>query len=170
MKIIDLSKTIESNMEIYPGDPDIRIEPVDGIDEFFVSKITMGSHTGTHVDAFSHIDKMAQPIPDTPLDRFIAKAFLVDKSSDLPMESGLFFKDKIGLELLEKIIKANPIFVGGDLSEDLEFNLLKNKIITYTDLINLDQLPMEREFLFIGLPLKLKDCDGSPVRAVALLD
>ncbi len=78
-----------------------------------------------------------------------------------------FLRTKLDLNFLKK---AKPLFVGGDLSEDLEYNLLKNKIITYTDLINLDQLPMEREFLFIGLPLKLKDCDGSPVRAVALLD
>ena len=53
---------------------------------------------------------------------------------------------------------------------ELEKALLENGILTYTNLINLDRLPRGEEFLFIGLPLNIKNGDGSPVRAVAILE
>lgn len=36
------------------------------------------------------------------------------------------------------------------------------------NLINLDKLP--QEFLFIAAPLKYNDADGSPIRAMAIVD
>jgi len=48
--------------------------------------------------------------------------------------------------------------------------LLGNDVIIYESLTNLDQIPMLEPFQFIGFPLSFKNLDGSPVRAVALLD
>ena len=45
--------------------------------------------------------------------------------------------------------------------------LLGAGIIIVEGLCNMEQLPNE-EFMFIGLPLKLHKCDGSPIRAVAV--
>lgn len=56
------------------------------------------------------------------------------------------------------------------MSEALERALLGTGIITYTDLVNLDQIPLGEPFTFYGLPLKLKEGDGSPVRAIAVLE
>ena len=39
----------------------------------------------------------------------------------------------------------------------------------YENLANLDKVVGKR-FIFVGLPLKLRDCSGSPVRAAAILD
>ena len=48
-------------------------------------------------------------------------------------------------------------------------NYCKNEIVTVTDLVNLEKLPLGKQFMFYGLPLKIKDGDGSPIRAVAVL-
>ena len=59
---------------------------------------------------------------------------------------------------------------GGMITEELERALLKNKIVTYTGLVNLECLPKQETFIFYGLPLKIKSGDGSPVRAIAIIE
>ncbi len=56
-RIIDITQAIRQGMPVYPGDPEPAIEQVYSIgkDGFALSTIFMGSHTGTHVDAPSHI-------------------------------------------------------------------------------------------------------------------
>ena len=44
--------------------------------------------------------------------------------------------------------------------------LLKEGVMIVENLTNLDKLE-GKHFDFIGMPLKIKDCDGSPIRAVA---
>ncbi|WP_254611185.1 hypothetical protein [Paenibacillus sp. JMULE4] len=74
------------------------------------------------------------------------------------------------MEQFERIKQANPPFVGGNLTEAVERNLLAIGILTYTNLVNLELLPYGRSFMFYGFPLKIRHGDGSPVRAVAILD
>jgi arylformamidase len=58
MRIYDVSLTISPRMPVWPGDPDVELERIaakeDGAD-FNISRIAMGVHTGTHIDAPSHI-------------------------------------------------------------------------------------------------------------------
>jgi len=49
----------------------------------------------------------------------------------------------------------------------IEQYLLSNDIILFERLANTNKLP--KKFLFYGAPLKIKDGDGSPVRAFAIL-
>jgi len=46
--------------------------------------------------------------------------------------------------------------------------LLGAGIVIVESLANLDKLP--ERFTFVGLPLKLKGRDGSPIRAAAVVD
>lgn len=55
----------------------------------------------------------------------------------------------------------------GNLSKHGIF--LKNEKAVIENLTNLKSL-IEKEFIFLALPLKFKNGDGSPVRAVAMLD
>jgi len=57
MKVIDLSLPIYYGMEVFPGDPEVNIETIHTHENegWELRKISMGSHTGTHVDAFSHM-------------------------------------------------------------------------------------------------------------------
>lgn len=172
MKIIDLSQTIYSGMKVYPGDPEVAVTKIGSCetDGWVLRKITMGSHTATHVDAFSHMDESGQSLDHMPLDRFFGPARLVDPGQPFPKNIGLIFCEEVDISSLQSILLANPPFVAGEISESLERALLKKKVVTYTNLINLNQLPSDRKFMFYGFPLKIKDGDGSPVRAVAIIE
>lgn len=47
---------------------------------------------------------------------------------------------------------------------------LSRNVVIYENLSNLEQLPEALPFTFIGLPLNIMGIDGSPVRAIAILD
>ena len=172
MKIIDLTQSIENNMEVYPGDPEVKIKVTNTYpeDDYLVRKLSLGSHTGTHVDAFSHMDRTGESLDQIPLERFCGRAYLVDKEDKFPINKGLLFKERVGVDSLDKIIAAQPNFIGGPISEELERSLLNNKIITFTGLVNLELLPTNESFMFYGLPLKINKGDGSPIRAIAILE
>jgi kynurenine formamidase len=61
-----------------------------------------------------------------------------------------------------------------DLAYNTEFNSHKvfsnNNILIIENLINLDKLLDNKHIKFIVLPLRLKDCSGSPVRALAIVE
>jgi len=61
MKIFDISLPLDSKTLIYSGNPQMTIEPHTRVPEYptNLSKITFGSHTGTHVDAPRHVDNEA---------------------------------------------------------------------------------------------------------------
>ena len=56
--LIGLTRAVESGMPTYPGDPEVRIEPhaTHESDGYRVSRVALGSHTGTHVDAPAHTE------------------------------------------------------------------------------------------------------------------
>ncbi len=172
MFVLDLSQPIYAGMEVYPGDPEVRIT-VDhsyGTHGWLLRRITFGSHTGTHVDASSHMDPDGLTLSDLPPDRFFGEAVLTKAGEEFPEGIGLLFLGEIGLGNLEEILAARPRFVGGAMDEKLERELLRAGVVTYTGLVNLERLPRDRRFTFFGLPLPLRDGDGSPVRAVALIE
>ena len=172
MKIIDLSMTLSSNMKVYPGDPEVKIEVVHDYDteSWQLRSLNMGTHTGTHVDAYSHMHKDLESLDDIPLDRFMGPARVVKETDDIESGIGLFFIEPLTLQYIDKIIDLKPLFVGGNISESIERKLLKHQIVTYTNLINLDLIEPLKLFMFYGLPLKIEDGDGSPVRAIAIID
>lgn len=171
-KSIDLTEPLHADMDVYPGDPRPSFEIIHTHEDhsWELRKLCLGSHTGTHVDAFSHMHHGGKTLDDIPLEQFYGKAVRVQSDSVFPEKTGLLFAEEIGIELLDSLLEARPPFVGGELSEDLERALLGKEIVTYTGLVNVRELPLLTPFLFIGLPLKIKGGDGSPVRAVALLE
>lgn len=172
MKIIDLTLEISNDMKVYEGDPQVKITRIHDYDShtWRLNNIEMGSHTGTHVDAFSHMHKNQETLDDIPLNNFFGESQVIKRKQEFPKRIGLFFIEKIDFNESHRLIEANPSFVGGNLTEELERELLKNKILTYTNLVNLEKIPKNRRFMFFGLPLKLREGDGSPVRAIAIIN
>ena len=71
MTIHDISVPIRSDMPIYAGDPDVELERASSIAEgghANVSKLSMGVHTGTHVDAPVHFLEGAPGMESVSLD------------------------------------------------------------------------------------------------------
>lgn len=172
MKVIDLSRPLYSGMAIYPGDPEVNIDLVHTHEEngWELRKLNLGTHTGTHVDAFSHMHKEKASLDEISIENFFGEAQVVWVEKDWPKNKGLFFTEKIDMAYFGKLIDAHPKFVGGELTEELERALLKEEIITYTDLIHLESIPKHTTFTFYGLPLNIQNGDGSPVRAIAILE
>ena len=76
----DISIPIQSGMVQWPGDPLIQIETtldVDKGDPATVRTLTLGSHTGTHVDAFSHFNPAKGSLDVMDLSPYLGKALVV---------------------------------------------------------------------------------------------
>ena len=58
----------------------------------------------------------------------------------------------------------------GDDWKYVHVKMLGAGILIVEGLANMEQLPEKEEFTFYALPLKLQGRDGSPVRAIAILD
>jgi len=75
----DLSHPIETGMQRFPGDPEVSVEPVATVeaDGYRVGEITCGTHTGTHIDAPSHVG-LDGSIDGFDVGRFVFDARTVD--------------------------------------------------------------------------------------------
>lgn len=98
--IIDISLPLDEKTLIYPGNVGLTISAHQTIDEAHathLSKITMGSHTGTHVDAPAHAVSGANTLDQISLETFIGPCRVLD------------FTDSVGaiktLELKKKKVK-----------------------------------------------------------------
>ena len=70
--IIDLSQSINSNIKLFPGSPNVYFlkwakYSIDGYDS---EAIFLSTHTGTHIDAPSHFIEEAEPIDKLDVNRF----------------------------------------------------------------------------------------------------
>ena len=201
MKIIDLTQTLEEGMPVYPGTEPPILAEANTIDRdgFREKKITMYSHTGTHMDAPSHILPGAETLDSLPVETFYGSACVLDlpifnlhaheeilAASDFvllrsrwschwgtekyfdsyPVLDEITAKRLLGYRL--KGIGVDAISVDPIDSVYLPVHrlLLGTGHVIIENLTNLDLLPADG-FEFSCFPLKIRDADGSPVRAVA---
>jgi arylformamidase len=113
-KIIDITTPISPFTRIFPGDPVPAIERVFTLENegCAVSKLSFGSHTGTHVDAPSHILKNGLTVDKLELKTLMGKASILDFSS---------FSGALTADILEKA------FMNTEASENISVLLLKTE-------------------------------------------
>jgi NADH dehydrogenase len=78
---IDVSVTIDQHMPIYEGDPGVGIElakSIDRGDPANVSRLEMGAHTGTHVDAPRHFLPEGPGANELPVQPFVGPCVVAD--------------------------------------------------------------------------------------------
>lgn len=80
MRIIDLSYPISSNMNIYPGDPEVKVEKAGTLPN--ILRLGIASHHGTHIDAPYHHLKNGKFLDSYPAEKFINKACRIDLSKE----------------------------------------------------------------------------------------
>jgi kynurenine formamidase len=137
-RLVDLTAPLGEKTPSYPTDPPFRMSWHVNFGEqgFCVSKIEMGAHTGTHVDAPSHF--LGDSFPDLsrlPLPRFMGEAIALEKpkqagqdlavadlaGADIRSGDIVLFRtgwdDCPGLEpaLVEELIRRGVKAVGGDM-------------------------------------------------------
>lgn len=137
---------------------------------------TLSSFTGTAVKVdenfYNNLDQVEGEIAGVVYDLGWYKHF---------NDSKIFYgsnRPLIPEGLIEKVVKMGIKFFGCDLpsvdtsgskEKPIHHALLGADIIIYESLTNLDQLPLLEPFEFYGFPLPLAGLDGSPVRAVGIL-
>ena len=78
---IDISLTIQPGMPYWPDNPAVSVEPSQCLahgDVCNVSKMTLGTHTGTHVDGINHFIKGGMGVDKMPLDAGIGRARVIE--------------------------------------------------------------------------------------------
>jgi len=80
MHIVDLSHPITADMPVWPGSPQPAFADLCtiGRDGFGERWLQFSSHTGTHIDAPSHLIEGAASLDRMPASRFIGKGLLLD--------------------------------------------------------------------------------------------
>ncbi len=209
MKIYDLSILLSEEMHIFPGDPPFTVKKIAEISEgktANISSITMGSHTGTHIDPPLHFVKDSQGINKIPLDRFVGRAIVIDLYSvetEITEKDLKEFDEKITMgDIVLFKTKNSEMWDGEEFREDFIYltkdagrYLLKKGIKT----VGIDYLSIEEygsktapihhlllengvpiieglnlkgikpgEYFFACLPLKIKEGDGAPARAILI--
>lgn len=84
--MIDISRRIEPGMVIYPGDPPLAMELAlsrDRGDVANVTRLALGTHTGTHVDAPAHFLDGGAGVEALPLAALIGPASVVDAGAPI---------------------------------------------------------------------------------------
>jgi kynurenine formamidase len=213
-EFIDLSHPLSDGLPSFPGDPQLAIKVHNTLPQagYNLTKITMGSHQGTHLDAPFHFFDDGKTLDRIELGRFYGPARMIDlapgsvlqPNTILTLESFAPFEHLFtpGARILyrtgwDRLFGTEDFFEGfPDLAletaqwiADKKIGLLGMdtptpskdfvpchrvllgkgiEIVIVEGLRGLERLP--RDFIFIGFPLNFEGRDGSPIRAVALID
>lgn len=189
MEIFDISRDITEN--IYPGDPESRIVRVKAMadgDDCNLSAIYMGAHNGTHIDAPLHFVENGMSIDKISPEALIGPCTVINMSpgfitgevveNNFPKAErilihgkGRAFLHKTGAEILAD---NGVLLVGTDANsiepaetEGAAHNVLLGNDIPILENIDLTDIPSGEYFLF-AVPIKIKDCEAAPVRAVLI--
>jgi len=81
LKIYDVSLTITPSLPVWPGDPQVDLHRVSKMEDGAVcniSHLTLGVHTGTHVDAPYHFLPNGGRVDALPLEALIGPALVLE--------------------------------------------------------------------------------------------
>ena len=86
MPIYDVTVPVSNELPTWPSDPGVEITDYrsfatgDGVN---VSMLSLGAHTGTHVDAPAHFIEGAAKVESLPLDALIGEATVIEVPKDV---------------------------------------------------------------------------------------
>jgi arylformamidase len=123
---IDVSLSLRNSLVRWPGDPVVKIERVSDRkqgNKYNLSRITMGSHSGTHVDAPLHIIDNGPGVDLMNLDTAIGKARVIeikDRVSIKPEEI-LKYHLRTGERILFKTTNSSKACESDEFYKDFVF-------------------------------------------------
>ncbi len=193
MQIIDISRDI-TRCEIYPGDPDVKLEVVStlaGGDNCNLSAIYTGLHNGTHADAPLHfidggdsIDKAdlsayigechVVEVPEGPVTgEYVNEYFPSDAKRILVKGNGkAWFMESAAEELVfsgVRLIGTDSLSVGTHGCQTGPHVAFLREKAAILENLNLENVKPGKYFL-LAQPLKIGGAEAAPVRAVLLAD
>jgi arylformamidase len=194
MRIIDITLPLDTGTPVYPGDPIFvrdLLREAEGGDTYTLSRLTMSSHAGTHVDPPVHFEPGGAAAEAIPLDACIGPALVFDVPADGPIPPDALHELPEGTERV-LFRSGGPPLDGASLSEDAARSLVRRGVrLTGIDALSVGSPAVHHILLQAGvvilegldlaaapggpttllcLPLKLTGCDGAPARAVLTYD
>ena len=174
MKIHDVSVGLHPGMYVYPGDPEFSLIRMKSGDAF-ISSLSLGTHTGTHIDAPAHYFEDGISVDKLELNNLITSAEVVI-SPLMPTKNckAVLFKNAVPLSIETakqlqfegfKTIGCDTPSIGDD---DVHHFLLKNEIVII-EMLDLSKIS-DGVYQMIALPLKIEGADASPARVVLVED
>lgn len=103
-RLIDVSVVLGARVPTYPGNPEFELQPVKRIAEggsSNVSRLVLGTHTGTHVDAPRHFFDDRPGVDELPIDLLVGRARVID----LPHRGGIT-ADQLAAEGLREDLRV----------------------------------------------------------------
>lgn len=211
MMYYDISLEISDELVSYSGNPKNsvnRVQNIDTGDRCNVMSISMGTHSGTHIDAPSHFIKNGQSVAEIPFERINGKALVIDCGQNDTISVPIL--ELYGIQEGDIVLfktRNSEIFNGKKLMEQyvtLEYDAAEYLAEKKISMVGIDYLTVEvprkfrksgisnhdillgrgiyiieginmkkideGEYFLVCMPLKIKNGDGSPVRAVLYKD
>lgn len=129
-QIYDISWPLTNQTATYPGNPEIQIDSF-AAGSAQISKLELGTHSGTHFDAPNHVNPQAKGMEVYPLEKFIGLCRVIDctsstecitleqvKAAGVKPQQRLLFKTT-NSNLAKNQFHDKYIFLHGDAAEYL---------------------------------------------------
>lgn len=200
MKIYDITKELFS-ASVYPGDPVPSHYTVMGFDKEVpdhcqVSVLSLGSHSGTHMDAPLHFVPGGRDMEQLALAKCLGPCRLVSAAGEITAEMAAGWMDEFAAERAQNDAAADGLrlLIRGDITiteesakvfadrglfclgvEGMTVGTKETGVRVHQTLLGAEVVILESlvltdvpdgRYFLHALPLKMRGLDGSPVRAV----
>ena len=194
MRIIDVSVPIRPGMITYPGDPEVRLERVSSIadgDIANLSRLDLGVHSGTHVDAPLHFVDGGASVETLPLDVLVGPCVVVDGLDAAAVRRGserVLFKTPNSRLWERDEFSENFVALDGEAARALVSRGVRlvgidylsigdeeaHRVLLGAGVVAIEGLDLRGvdpgAYRLVCLPLRIVGSDGAPARAVLLRD
>jgi arylformamidase len=176
MAVHDISVPLRADMPTYAGEPGPSLEFPKRLakgDSATVSVLTLGSHTGTHVDAPCHFLDGAPSVESLPLEALVGPAFVAEHGGDdhitaADLDSMGALAPDAGRALAERGMKL----VGIDYLSIERFRASPHEVhetLLASGVVILEGLDLRRvaagSYYLVCAPLNVVGAEGAPARA-----
>jgi arylformamidase len=194
VQIIDVSVPVRPGMITYPGDPEVRLERVSSIadgDVANLSRLDLGVHSGTHVDAPLHFVDGGASVEKLPLDVLVGPGVVVEGLDPAAVPAGAervlfktpnsrlwerdeFAEDFVALdgEAARALVAGGVRLVGIDylsIGDEEAHRILLGAGVVAVEGLDLREIE-PGEYRLVCAPLKLVGAEGAPARVLLLRD
>ena len=195
--IIDISRPIGPETPAWPGDPAVVVEPLSRVEAgavAAVSRLALGTHTGTHVDPPAHFLAGGATVDALPLDVLVGPAVVADLTAAGPIDAARLAAQVPGDGTSRVLLKTGA--ADGALTPEGAAWLVERGVrLVGADTLSIEpetrDYPVHRILLGAGvvivegldlsaaaagryqllcLPLRISGGDGAPARAVLIPD
>lgn len=146
--IIDISIPLEESTTVYPGNPKVEFEKEFGKTSVH-TKISLGSHTGTHLDAPGHVFENGISIDQMDLGKFYGECEVLDMThASIKITKNDIIESEVDIENKRVLFKTSNsqrgfdefygdyVYLDGDAAEYLAS---KNVVLVGIDYLSIKQ-------------------------------